>query len=747
MKYQLFLQGSGSVLVISSMLACMPVYAQTAPDLNDAKKPVVEEIVVTATKRSESLQSVPISVSAISGDTLSKSRTTSVDDLVSKVANLQITGIVGDNTPIFSLRGVSMSDYSLNQSSPVATYYDEVYKGNFAFLGVAIYDVQRVEVLRGPQGTLYGKNTTGGAVNIISRDAKLGEDSGYLNVGYGNYNRVDVNAAINLGLAPTLAVRVAGTYDHADGWFKNVLPGFPDLAETREYAFRGTVHWEPTSQLKFSLKTAISEQTPHNYGIYAQDATQARIGGLATYQIASDVPTRRIARTQSVALTANYQLTNTLALTSITSYDHGTLFFTEDTDGQANKTLEIPYGDRASQFAQDIRLTSDTKGPFDFILGLYFNREKVFNSNSFQITNDVASGGDLNGDGVVNVLDCQLGVVAGTFAACKVENQFDQLKKSFAAYTDLKYKLSNEITLRSGLRYTHDSGTQSNLQSNAYGADNVFVQNNIPLTNTKFTTNNVSGKIGLDYKLQDGNLLYVSVSRGYRAPSFNAQAFFQPSEVSVAQAEKVTAYEAGAKTRLFDRRATLNLAGFYYDYRNQQFININATTGAQTLLNIPKSRIYGGEAELTARIVEGFELHAGLGLLSTKIIEGTVNGANVAGHKLANAPSLTFNIGPDITLAKGDFGKISFHPSLAYQSSQYFEVINEAILKQKSYALFDGHLDYETANSRLSASAWIKNAAQQFAFTSRVDLLAGFGFIYNHIAAPRTYGATIGYKF
>ncbi|MEJ8630153.1 Plug domain-containing protein [Sphingomonas sp. I4] len=117
---------------------------------------------------------MPISVSAIGGDTLAKSHTTRIDDLTSKVANLQMTGIVGDNTPIFSLRGVSMSDYSLNQSSPVATYYDEVYKGNFAFLGVAMYDLERIEVLRGPQGTLYGKNTTGGAVNIISHSATLG---------------------------------------------------------------------------------------------------------------------------------------------------------------------------------------------------------------------------------------------------------------------------------------------------------------------------------------------------------------------------------------------------------------------------------------------------------------------------------------------------------------------------------------------------------------------------------------------
>jgi iron complex outermembrane receptor protein len=144
--------------------------------------------------------------------------------------------------------------------------------------------------------------------------------------------------------------------------------------------------------------------------------------------------------------------------------------------------------------------------------------------------------------------------------------------------------------------------------------------------------------------------------------------------------------------------------------------------------------------------VDGLQVHGGLGILSTKIITGTVSGGDVAGHKLANAPSFTFNLGPDLTLAHGDFGTISLHPSIAYQSSQYFEVINEPILKQGGYAVLDAHLDYESANGRFTASAWVKNAAQQFYFTSRVDLLAGFGFIYNHIGNPRTYGVTLGCK-
>ena len=262
-----------------------------------------------------------------------------------------------------------------------------------------------------------------------------------------------------------------------------------------------------------------------------------------------------------------------------------------------------------------------------------------------------------------------------------------------------------------------------------------------------YKTNNLSGKFGIDYKLDGGNLIYANYSRGYRAKSFNAQAFFDPSELSIAKPESVDAFELGAKTQFADRRITLNMAGFYYKYRNQQFINISPTTAAQTLENIPRSRILGGEAELTARASDAVTIRAGIGLLDTKIQQGLVSGVNVAGNELSNAPSLTFNGGFDVTAIDSDAGKLSLHGDLAYSSSQYFEVINIPRLKQKAYALLSGHIDWESANGRWNASIWGKNLTNKFYFTSRVDLLAGFGFDYNHISAPRTYGITVGIKY
>jgi iron complex outermembrane receptor protein len=711
-----------------------------------------QEIVVTAQKRSERLQDVPISVSAIGGDAVRKQRLVSADDLVSKVANLQLTSTVGDGTPIFALRGVSMSDYSLNQSGPVATYYDEVYKGNFAFLGVALYDLERVEVLRGPQGTLYGKNTTGGAVNLISHKPDLGKTEGYLNLGYGNYNRREANGALNVPLGETLAARIAFTVARADGWFRNQLPGAPDLNGTREYAVRGSLLWEPKDGTSFLLRASTSYQNPRNYGIFAApgpDGVGAGLyeslgqgtsyfrAGLGRREIESNYTPRRRARTYALSLTSTFDIGNDLSIVSVSSWDKGWLNFGEDTDGAPNKTLEIFYGDRATQISQDLRLASGFGGPFEFILGAYYNREKVFNTTDFGIFKDA----DIDGNGTIDAADC----AAGLPAACSVVNRFDQLKHSYALYTDMHYDFGAGFTLRGGLRFTRDDGSQTGLVSDAIGADGVLVTNLIPATDLRFKNNNLSGKIGLDYKIDRDTLLYVNYSRGYRARSFNAQAFFDPSEASVAKPETIDAFEGGAKMQFADRRVTLNLAGFYYLYKNQQFINISPLTAAQTLVNVDKSRIYGGEMELNIRANEWVSARAGVGLLNAKIKDGILSGVDVSGNKLSNAPSLSANAGLDITVMDADAGKISIHPDISYVSSQYFEVFNNPRLKQGSYTLLGGHIDFE--RGPFTASIWGKNLTNRFYFTSRVDLVGGFGFDYNHVGAPRSYGVTVGYKF
>ena len=208
--------------------------AKTRGDAGARSEAVIEEIVVTAQKRVENLQDVPVSVTALTSEDLEVFRFRSLNELSDLVPNMQELPLKGDGTPVFSLRGMSMGDYSFHQQSPVGMYVDEVYKGNQSLNAVPHFDLERVEVLRGPQGTLYGKNTTGGAVNFITRRPEM-ENAHYVTVGAGNFGLLETHGAFNAVLSDALAIRLAGTYGTADGWLENVNP----VSTTRTPPTRG----------------------------------------------------------------------------------------------------------------------------------------------------------------------------------------------------------------------------------------------------------------------------------------------------------------------------------------------------------------------------------------------------------------------------------------------------------------------------------------------------------------------------
>jgi iron complex outermembrane receptor protein len=770
---------SGAILGLTVGLATATPGVRAESEQSAPSSDRLEEIVVTAQKREERLQDVPISLTALPAQTLDKVRLSAPADLAGIVPNLQMQNTVGDETPIFALRGVSMSDFSLNQASPVATYYDEVYKGNFALFGVSMFDLERIEVLRGPQGTLYGKNTTGGAINFIARKPSF-ETEGYVSLGYGNYDRQEVSAALQLPLGPTVAARAAFTFARADGWLENRYPGHDDMNAKDEYGARLTFLWDATENLQFILRGSLSEQSMVNYGIHAIPYPELGcIGagvytefhdlypgsnpnvddcrtGLGRYEVESEYTPDRENETKAVALTATWDISDTVRLTSVTSWDDATLLIPEDSDGSFLALLQSEYGDEVTQFAQDLRL-SGTIGAFSYIVGAYYNKEDLSNTTTLRLFTDI----DVNGDGVLDNLDCQVGLTLG-LQGCNVQNHFDQTKKSTALYTDLTYDVSPQVTLRGGLRYTKDEGDQTNLVSNVYGTDGVLLDNFIPgpapvtdlgagcaeaangLAKCTSSVDKLTAKLGVDYQVTDAVMVYASASTGFRAGAFNAQAFFQPADTSVAKPETVDAYEAGFKSQFAENRVTLNGAVFYYRYQDQQILNTDPETFAQTLVNLPRSRILGGELELTARPTPTLTLTAGLGLLDTEIEEGTVSGTSVAGSKLPSAPSTSASAAVDWDALATDAVVFNVRLDGTYASRQYFDPFN--LQSQEAYALLNGRLSLRSADDRWGAAIWGKNLLDESYFTNKIDL-PSFGFLYTHIGTPRMYGVTVDYKF
>jgi len=747
-----------------------PCHAQASNDAeSNETTDALASVIVTAQKRTERLSDVPASISVVGGDELAKSRISSAGDLVQLIPNLQMNGAIGNSQPIYSIRGVSMNDYSLNQNAPIATYYDEVYKGNAGLLGVAYYDLERVEVLRGPQGTLYGKNATGGAVNLITRAPKFDTD-GYLTLSTGNYNRFEAQGAAEMPFSDTVAARVAFTIARANGWFDDLLPGKPNEQSTRNWGVRASLLFRPSDEFSATLRMSTSYENPIHAGIYAQpgpDGIGAGVYGLfhsldpalnpqtdyfpppgaSRRSNAANFQNRDSNRTYSAALTAKYELSDALELTSITSFDRGTFYYAEDADGSPLSVFVDPFYDRATQFTQDVRMASKGDAPFQYLLGAYYFNESVLNSSALDLFTDI----DANLDGALDYKDCLDGFPVG----CDIRNRFNQRKTSTAIYNDDSYKLSDQFTLRGGLRYTYDTASLSNFYSQVFGTDGVLVMNLIPGSDTDlyattgrhFTNGNLSGKVGLDFKPNEDTLLYLLYSHGYRGGSFNGQAYFSSEELSTTKSEIVTSYELGAKATLFDKRLQINTSTFYYGYQNQQFIDVDPVTGAQPLVNLPKSRIIGAEIEILARPIRAVTIRGGAGFLNTRILEGSLGGQDVRGNSIVNAPPFSATTAIDWSVVEASWGQIWLRLDGNYSGKRYFDLQNRPSTTQGAYTIANARVGWKSSNDRFGVDLWVRNIADTFYSTDKIDVTSGFGFIYNRVGDPRTFGATLTANF
>jgi iron complex outermembrane receptor protein len=749
------------VAAISLALASAAAAAQTE------SVGAIEEIVVTAQKRSESIQDVPVSIAALSGDRLAEARIDDPSALAAYVPNLQVSAPLGSSTPVFSLRGVSMSDYSLNQASPVASYVDEVYKGNIALFGVQMFDLERVEVLRGPQGTLYGKNTTGGAINFVTHRPDFTPD-GYIKLGFGSDNRTEAQGAVGGSLVDDrVAGRIAFTYAKADGWFENRYPRGKNPEGADEYGVRASLLFTPTDTLDVMLRLATSEQNPINYGVYAR-AGEAGIGGgvyalfhsfdpvanpnvdyfrtgLDDREIESNYATDRLIRTHSAALTLDWKISDHYSLTSITSWDQGEMRSPEDADGSPLKVIEINYdAPDVKQYTQDLRITSTLGGSFDFIAGLYLGREELRNTTDLRLYNDI----DANFDGVLDWQDCASALPIG----CIVGNSFKQERNTWAVYFDGSYALTDSLKLRAGIRQTHDESALRDFNSQLRGSDGVVLANLIPgsadpnaTSKDDFSDSALSGKLGLDYTTANGTLLYASYSHGYRAGAFNAQAFFSPEELTSVDPEQLDAFEVGAKSKFADGRLQLNGAAFVYKYKDQQFLDTDATTSLQVLKNIDQSTIKGMELEFVAKATDALSLTGGLGWLDTNVDKAELRGVDLSGNELPLAPELTATLAVDWAIPISTALELALHADGSYAAKQYFDIFNTDRLANDSYALLNLRAAVRSANDHWEVAAWGKNLTDEFYFTYGLE--TSFGFDYFHVGAPRTYGVEASWHF
>ncbi|HVW69496.1 MAG TPA: TonB-dependent receptor, partial [Steroidobacteraceae bacterium] len=572
-----------------------------------------------------------------------------------------------------------------------------------------------------------------------------------------------------------------------------VLPGHPDLEGVDQYGARLSLSYNATEDLKFLLRFSISKQDPQNYAIIDGSIAPGGVGGLGYYrttngtatgaplrndQVAQDFTPRREQDTKGVALTTNWQMAPAFLLTSITSWDEGNLYIPEGTDGAPIDIFKYVEIGKDRQFIEDLRLTSTGDGPLRYIAGAFYQHDVVFSSVANRFFDSV----DVNNDGVLNYQDCLassfgpgVGYSVGSIinAGCNYQNRYDQIRNSWAAYSDVSYQLTEPVKLRLGVRYNHDNAAQKNAQALLLGSDNVPIGNIIPgsvvagvwqpvealpgspnynaiigSTTTQYAHNSaVTGRVGVDYTPVKNILLYASYSRGYRPAAFAGQFDFSASDLSTVPAETLDAVEAGFKTDLLGRQLQLNGAVFHYQYKHQQLLDVQPN-GAQPLISLGKSKIDGGELELVARPAQSFTIRGNLGLLNARIEEGYISGGtlNAAGHTLPNSPRASAMLGADWDFLKLDRTRYHLHVDGNYWSKQYFELVNEDRIAQSPYGLLNARLSLLAVDDKLEIGAWGRNLTDHFYLTNAIDFQS-LGYDYRHRGIPRMFGIDAAYHF
>lgn len=710
------------------------IVSLTAP-VQAARAAVLEEITVFAQKKSQNVQSVPQSITAVTGDAAERKGITSTIDLVSLTPNLQVNSAYGETQPNFSLRGISVAnEFNPIQASPIGVYVDEAYMSNRISHGLQLFDIERIEVLRGPQGTLYGRNTTGGAISIFTRRPTLEEGTrGFAQVSYGNFDRREAKGALEQTLvSDVIGVRAAVNYLEADGSIPNKLPGKRDSNSLDTIAGRLSVRATPADTTDFSLVVYAGQNKPTSAAVYSlgvDPATGATTPGGVNPFTGYSRSTLGFFETQmenagfyrthgrGISLNGHWDAAPGLRLTSITSYDTGSQALDFDADGSPVDLLTDYWDADFRQFNQELRLSYDLRSNIQLILGIYYGNDTVDTDyyNRF------------------------FGFAPFGFETTAVSKQS---RDSKAAFANLDYGITDKLRLTLGLRHTTDTIQVTDYAATYAGATTIGPDFATPTKQTKEFT----GRVALDYHFTDDVMSYVSFSRGYRGGAFNAVTSSGPQSLTYAEPEFVKAYEFGLKTTLFDRKVTLNTALFYDDYTAQQ---LQELIGAVSYLrNAGKSTLKGFEIDFAARPIEPLEVSASIGYLDAQYDELTLSGLNLNGNEIPFAPKWTGNVAIDWKFAAFAFGGLSANVSANYIGQQFFSPFNEQAgnqnLQEDGYWNVNSNLRFD--RKRFYASLWAKNLTNHKHFVYGIDTKA-LGYSYLVQNTPRTYGVNLGFNF
>ncbi len=728
----------------------------------------LEEIVVTATKRATNIQDTPIAIRAFTGDDLIKSGVSDVNGLTRVAPDLNIT-----NDTIFmkvAVRGVSSQDISEASDPALTIGIDGEYINRPVALNASFFDLERIEVLRGPQGTLYGRNATAGAINIIAAKPVTEKLAGYVTLGYGNFDAKRAEAAVNVPVGKSVAVRVSGMHQDHDGYRKHGAVGRGENQNVD--AARLSVGWEPTENVRAYIAgeyVSVDQLPPSQFGILvAQNGVltnQAYAAG-----IVDAIPSTTVVENNGIPSNLTFSGINTknFSLGDLGNFisDQYAVRGRIEADFEIG-TLAYIAGFRDNETNSRLPLNGYLPATFTF----YNNKlDSETQSHELRLSNTLDNGlfYQVGGFYFDESVDLSRGLYLNLPRAFL--NYFyrpDISSKSKAAFGQVTMPIAGpELTATAGVRYTDDKKSATFYNYGArFGRGEgttppAFGSAGASILTPSSTSDQITWNVGLDWKPERDRLVYGKISTGYKSGGFDSVGDYDP--------EKLTAYEIGTKNRFNGGRVQFNASAFYYDYKDQQIqVFVDNAIGNRTL-NAGKSRVWGIETDTSLLLTDNDELSFTVNYIDAKVKRFTtslagVNGSpindsdpvaagiqpfDLAGSRPPQAPKWTLSAGYSHTLDLGDGANFVASAFTRYKGTHYLSVVNWAGMRQKGIMMTDMSFEYNSADGNYTVQAYVRNLEDKQPLTFANYNTAAGALIYNAIyGPPRTFGVQGTYRF
>ena len=779
---------------VSGLLGAQPTLAAAA---DEAAGNQLEEVVVTAQFRQQSAQTAPLSITAVSGQQLDDRSMTSVTDLNGVAPNVNITAGTTTNGPVAQIfiRGIGQSDGHPGLEPGVGLYVDDVYHGIMLGSEMDLTDLDRIEVLRGPQGTLSGKNSIGGAIKLFSK--KPGDDTdGYAEASYGSFNRINLRAGGNFTLIQDkLYVRVSGTSKTADGYMTRLDYGCVNPSSSGIFqgglasgcklgkeggqdlhGARVAVRWIPNDNIENNLIGSVTtdhSEVPALKLLYSNNSQkfpngQPYIPGggsqfitgptsyttYATYGVLSftdppayngkpgagahagvSLPTTNPTDYYGVTDTFTWKLAENYSLTAITGYlRYNGAFVSEIGDSPyPTQVLDDTWSER--QFTEEIRFNGTTFGVLDWTAGgFYYNEHALFGGLKL-LSPGLASETLFTGNDPIT-------------------------SESKSGFLHGVYHATDALSLIAGVRYTSESKDYTFQRLNPYDAALPSYTPVGPLNNTtgSYSGSHTDYRAGLEYQWTPALMTYAQYSTGFRGGGVNPRPFIPQQEVPF-QPETLHTAEIGVKSHLFDRSLLLNVSAFYSKYDNMLFTNSSPTVINGVLLsalnltpvNVGSSDIKGAEAEFQWRPIGALQIDGSASYLNFKLTSINQSAATIAGVSLNTkepyAPNRMGSLGVQYTFALGTLGSIIPRVDGQYQSSFYTDITNTPLGQVSGRTLMNAHLTWRSAKDDWEGAFAVTNVTDRFYYINKVNSVAPTFVAQGQPGAPREWLVTIRRNF